>query len=70
MERDGEIIEMHPGEAGFVSTDGNTIVKLELPRNFQTNDPYLQTINEEFESLYELLDSSAIEQNDFECTVQ
>ncbi len=70
MERDGEIIEMRPGEGGFVSTDGSTIVKLERPRNFQTNDPYLQTINEEFETLYELLDDSAIEQNDFECTVQ
>jgi hypothetical protein len=70
MERDGEIIEMHPGEGGFISTDGSTIVKLERPRTFQTNDPYLETINEEFETLYELLDESVIEQNDFECTVQ
>jgi len=40
------------------------------PRGFQTNDPYLQTINEEFETLYELLDESVIEQNEFECIVQ
>lgn len=70
MERDGEIIEMSSGEGGFVSTDGSIIVKLERPRTFQTNDPYLQTINEEFETLYELLDDSVIEQNEFECIVQ
>ena len=70
MERDGEIIEMVAGEGGFVSTDGTIFVKLERPRAFQQNDPYLQTINEEFETLFELLDESAIEQTEFECIVQ
>ncbi len=69
MERDGEFIEMVPGEGGFISTDGTLFVKLDRPRAFQENDPYLQTINEEFETLYELLDESVIEQNEFECTV-
>ena len=70
MERDGEFIEMVPGEGGFVSTDGTLFVKLERPKAFQENDPYLQTINEEFETLFELLDETVIEQNEFECIVQ
>ena len=70
MERDGEIIEMLAGEGGFVSTDGSIIVKLEHPKTFQTDDPYFQTINEEFETLYELLEDSVIQQTEFECIVQ
>ncbi len=70
MERDGEIIEMLAGEGGFVSTDGSIIVKLVRPNTFQTDDPYFQTINEEFETLYELLEESVIQQNEFECIVQ
>ena len=75
LKRDGEIIEMTPGEGGFVSLDGSVIIKLEQPKDFQTNDPYLETINEEFESLYDLFGNgiggdNGIEQDAFGCLVQ
>jgi hypothetical protein len=69
MERDGKLIELHAGEGGFVSTDGGVIVKLEQPKSFQTNDPYFETINEEFEALFDLFDDTGLNQNGFECTM-
>jgi hypothetical protein len=75
MKRDGKIIEMIPGEGGFVSKDGNVIVKLEKPMNFQTTDPYLKMINAEFDTLNNTPGNgfgsgNGIEQDEFGCLVQ
>ncbi len=63
-------IDLGAGESGFASSDGLVLVRLERIQPFQTEDPYLRTINEELETLFELLDDSVIEQDQFECIVQ
>jgi hypothetical protein len=63
-------IDLTAGQTGFASRDGLVLTKFEHIEAFQQRDPYLQTINEELETLFELLDDSVIEQNEFECIVQ
>ncbi|MCG8377863.1 MAG: FecR domain-containing protein [Proteobacteria bacterium] len=69
LQRDGQIIEMTPGQGGFVSTDGTVFVKLDQPKLFQTNDPYLQMINEEFETFFNIFDDTGFNQTEFECVM-
>jgi hypothetical protein len=72
---DGQVIEMIPGQGGFVSMDGSVIVKLEQPKAFQTGDPYMETINEEFDAIYNILgggfdSGSGFQSDGFGCLVQ
>jgi hypothetical protein len=50
--------------------DGQQLVRLEQIEPFQMDDPYLKTINEQFDALYELLDESVVTETEFECVVQ
>ncbi len=61
-------LDLGAGEAGFA--DANRLLRLKKIESFQENDPYLQTINELFDTLYELLDDNVIEETEFECVVQ
>lgn len=63
-------LDLGAGEAGYASANGQELVRLERIEPFQANDPYLSTINEAFDTLYELLDDSVIEETEFECVVQ
>ncbi len=63
-------LDLGAGEAGFASMDGQQLVRLERIENFQRHDVYLNTINELFDTLYELLDDNVIEETEFECVVQ
>lgn len=63
-------LDLGAGEAGFASIDGQRLVRLEQIEAFQQNDPYLNTINELFDTLYELLDDNVIDETEFECVVQ
>jgi len=70
MSQEEKTIDLGAGEAGFASIDGQQLVRFEQIKPFQANDPYLNTINELFDSLYELLDDNAIEETEFECVIQ
>lgn len=61
-------IDLGAGEAGFADED--RLMRLEAIEPFQEHDPYLKTINELFDTLYELLDDNVIEETEFECVVQ
>lgn len=61
-------LDLGAGEAGFANA--TELVRLEQIEPFQQNDPYLNTINELFDTLYELLDDNVIEETEFECVVQ
>lgn len=63
-----EEVDLGAGEAGFA--DEERLLRLEAIEPFQEHDPYLGTINELFDTLYELLDSNVIEETEFECVVQ
>lgn len=63
-------LDLGAGEAGFASLDGQRLIRLERIEPFQTDDPYLQSINEFYDALYELLDDTVITENEFECIVQ
>jgi hypothetical protein len=63
-------VDLTPGQSGFASIDGRILQRLEFIQPFQAEDPYLQTINADLETLFELLDDSVIEQTEFECIVQ
>lgn len=66
--KEDQELDLGAGEAGFADED--RLVRLEQIEGFQQNDPYLQTINELFDTLYELLDDNVIEETEFECVVQ
>jgi hypothetical protein len=66
--KEDEEIDLGAGEAGFA--DEQRLLRLEQIEPFQQNDPYLNNINEELHTLYEILDDSVIEETEFECVVQ
>ena len=70
MYQEEKELDLGAGEAGFASSDGQRLIRLEEIDPFQINDPYLNTINDLFSSLYEILDDSVISETDFECVVQ
>ena len=70
MLQDDKELDLGAGEAGFASLDGQQLVRLEQIESFQQHDPYLNTVNELFDTLYELLDENAVEETEFECVVQ
>lgn len=69
MKRGSQIIELVPGEGGFVSTDGSVFVKLETPMSFQTNDPYLNAASQDINFLFNQLNNGPFQQNQFECVL-
>ena len=70
MQQEDRSLDLGAGEAGFASIDGQQLIRLERIEPFQTDDPYLRTINQLFDTLYELLDDTVIAENEFECIVQ
>ena len=70
MLQDDRALDLGAGEAGFASLDGQELLRLEQIMPFQEGDPYLNTINEQFDTLYELLDEKVVEETEFECVVQ
>ena len=66
--KEEEELDLGAGEAGFA--DEERLVRLEEIESFQQDDPYLRTINELFDTLYELLDENVIEETEFECVVR
>ncbi|MCH7696731.1 MAG: FecR domain-containing protein [Proteobacteria bacterium] len=70
MQQEDRSLDLGAGEAGFASIDGQQLIRLERIEPFQTDDPYLRTINQLFDTLYELLDDTIIAENEFECIVQ
>ncbi|NKB39409.1 MAG: hypothetical protein GKR93_19930 [Gammaproteobacteria bacterium] len=70
MLQEDKQLDLGAGEAGFASLDGQQLVRLEQIEAFQQDDPYLNSINELFDTLYEILDDNVIEETEFECVVQ
>lgn len=68
MLQEGRELDLGAGEAGFA--DAQRLIRLQQIDPFQINDPYLNTINDVFSSLHEILDDSVISETEFECVVQ
>ena len=66
--KDDKQLDLGAGEAGFA--DADRLIRLENIQSFQENDRYLGTIDELFDTLYELLDENVIEETEFECVVK
>lgn len=70
MFQEDQRLDLGAGEAGYASMEDKELFRLARIESFQQHDPYLNTINEEFDSLYELLDGSVVKETEFECVVQ
>ncbi len=68
IEAGGKTLDLGVGEAGYAAPDGTGLARLDRIPAFQEQDPYLRTINPDFEPLYDLLGNSP--QQQFECLIQ
>ncbi len=64
----GDELELADHEAAYASYDDKIMVRLEWRPPFLLDDPYLDTINESFLPLYELLNDTT-DMDEFECKI-
>ena len=68
MSKGEESTELAGGESAIAPEREVRIIKVGYLQDFQANDPYLNAINKEFVSLYEIFDQTG--DNKFACTIQ
>ncbi len=68
MTKGGETIDLGVGESAYAAEQGTRPIRVEQVQPFQSGDLYLETINREFGSLYEIFEQA--DENEFACVIQ
>lgn len=68
--QDGREIDLGAGEAGFASPDGQQLWRLERIEPFQSNDPFLNNINNENFSFFAMLNDTITVEGEYECALE
>lgn len=69
LQEDREI-DLGAGEAGFASPDGQQLWRLERIEPFQSNDPFLNNINNENFSFFAMLNDTITVEGEYECALE